>query len=81
MSDSAAKPELSNNVIRWHDHDRAAKCWATEAKYRRMVANGIIPAPVSQSDDLVGMLRAAEIINSWNDTSPCEYVAPPEDSA
>lgn len=30
-------------VIRWHDHDRAAKCWATEAKYRRLVANGLAP--------------------------------------
>lgn len=39
-------------VIRWHDHEKAAACWATEAKYRRMIANGIIPAPVEMPSDV-----------------------------
>jgi hypothetical protein len=53
-------------VIRWHDHDKAARCWATEAKYRRMIANGLVPPPVIDGDELV-------------DLAPCEYVAPMDD--
>ena len=52
-------------VIRWHDDDRLAKHWATEAKYRQMVANGLIPPPVEMPSDV----------------APSEYVAPPSDSA
>lgn len=39
-----------SNVIRWHDHEKAAKCWASEAKYRRMVANGLVPELVASAE-------------------------------
>lgn len=54
-------------VIRWHDHEKAARCWATEAKYRRMVANGLVPKPIEMA--------------VFEDTAPCEYQAPEQDPA
>ena len=58
---------MSDNVIRWHDDDRLAKHWATEAKYRQMVANGLIPPPVEMPSDV--------------DPFDAAYFAPEQDGA
>lgn len=58
-----------SNIIRYHDHEKAAKCWARDAKW---------------ANEAQAKLRAPDLIpNLPPDTAPSEmpYWAPVDDPA